>query len=1737
MKKIICLISLIVTEYLFADVLSNRYDDGNVHYGLPSWISLADHEQELNPGQELPDNYTLVRNNDYFDYAADKKVIDLPESFSIEFLGKEYSSIVIHKSGKIEFGNGVFDYVDHPYVSLLDASFSLGMTFEWGVFSQKIDDKRENILVITFGPASYYLKTLKATRVFSMQVLIYPNGECQVQYWNYGNLEDSIEPWAKPVFFDGYTMQSASVTKGGSSEYIDIYGSDGLRSGWIAKAMRSEYSVDITEPQKGAGLHVQMKSAGTDLGGIIAYDYSREHPVVGGISSVEVSASNLPVEKIHPLYCWYFDEYYTTSFAHYEKWLSNDVTELSLTKADYEYTWNAYKTNPNRKSNFILRTDESMNFIGAPAFKFQRVSYSSSENAVVYDFNINRIRYFLAQPKSIQFLPNKNMNHLIVENSTGGIVEFTGLKGLTDASNSYRKTYDVRSGQNINGSILASPGYFIDQIMLSYDGAENNISVVYNNDNLLLKNVSDVNFSVTQEKREIRITGNMINASNVVLKIIYKKCETRELAPIIPAMEKTVVYSGPQSFSENRSISSVKIMNAFGGVAQKQKKIAEGEYAVSSEYTNGMDQKTRVPMDFVHKSKSGDFEYVDMACEGCITEANAYYYKRSGVNSSSNQGLSDDDIDRPDAENNAFTETKYFNGNSKNNGAISASAGIAKRSFAFNDDSYAQVWEMPAISENDFIPHDKLDESFLVNAYKQRNDFNINKELKYNFLLKIHRDSEGKYTQEIFNTRGLVESSWFYDGNKEQIIVYEYDEFGNLEKSYNKDYRFTGAKTTYDAQGRVKSVESYDGGITQNRYDSKGRLRFVKTSLHDDGSFLSYFFDGLGRTVAVGEVFGMSSSDFENPDMDIPEANIKYVSKSIYGKPSLKALENLGVNRSLAQSILSMMAYIRPNNLGAVIAYDADGNMVSIKISEYDRIGQKKYQWVILGLNGVPPIQLSYDYNLSGDMIRSVFSQWNGSDWDSISTRTRDYDEQGRLVSTKENGHLLSSYRYTKNGNVREKLYYDNDKLVFRKKISRDVYDRPIKITYFDKENGGKEFYSTVLDFKSPEVNQVDNVSHEWKSVKGNADFSRNSSYEYDYSGRLTSVVGALPGSYGYDALGRITKKIEGDTTIGYAYTQPSYRPTGVNVNGGSPAASAVYLKYDAVGNVWYDKHNLTVYKNGKNNMPLKVFKFTSMPEDITLDDVNKESNVLNGAVEKISIAYDEHSDRIWYSYDNMVGGNSFTRVTLPGVGVFEAQKTNGVNGSFSLVRQDLVAGGYRDAGGNAHFPVMDAQGNVRGYATTRGLESAYDYYAYGTIDDLAPNAGDDNKRWQDKEYDGEHGKYYFGSRYFDPFFGLWMSPDPAGQFANPYTYGGDPLNYVDPNGESIIAVATVAIVGAIISGGSEWIDCDKGTGFTAGCWSKVGKSALIGAVAGAAGSISGGALSGAGTIASGAVGGFVSNSAGAVTDALVNDHKLTSTQLGIQVGMGALNGGLNGLFNAGFSKIKAFNYATILRDGLSSSATEMVIAGFSRDKSTSKVGLRALGRSMLSSLFNSLVDRGLTQLVFEFGGVDALNKWHDLGNGKWMLEQDAVQMENSETHTKDGYMNTHKGAVSASVAGLDVGFLIMVISGAGPFSHVRASDMNGDVIEMNSAGVMEYGDPEYAEGRNGKRLTYVTDRYAGGELNGQTVKQLKGKMDYWPKMCTGASQLVNPLYGGGAPNNFVPYAYRNLWRYTSLFY
>jgi RHS repeat-associated protein len=67
------------------------------------------------------------------------------------------------------------------------------------------------------------------------------------------------------------------------------------------------------------------------------------------------------------------------------------------------------------------------------------------------------------------------------------------------------------------------------------------------------------------------------------------------------------------------------------------------------------------------------------------------------------------------------------------------------------------------------------------------------------------------------------------------------------------------------------------------------------------------------------------------------------------------------------------------------------------------------------------------------------------------------------------------------------------------------------------------------------------------------------------------------------------------------------------------------------------------------------------------------------------------------------------------------------------------------------------------------------------------------------KEFDSRTRTYYFGARFFDADLGVWLTPDPAGQFLNPYSFGGSPVNGVDPDGRCIDGISTALCIGAVI--------------------------------------------------------------------------------------------------------------------------------------------------------------------------------------------------------------------------------------------------------------------------------------------------------------------------------------------------
>lgn len=100
-------------------------------------------------------------------------------------------------------------------------------------------------------------------------------------------------------------------------------------------------------------------------------------------------------------------------------------------------------------------------------------------------------------------------------------------------------------------------------------------------------------------------------------------------------------------------------------------------------------------------------------------------------------------------------------------------------------------------------------------------------------------------------------------------------------------------------------------------------------------------------------------------------------------------------------------------------------------------------------------------------------------------------------------------------------------------------------------------------------------------------------------------------------------------------------------------------------------------------------------------------------------------------------------------------------------------------------------------YGTPRGH-----YDAYGNLQSVN-TCGDDGYCREFTGYDTEpvSGLQYAGARFYDPALGMFLTHDPARQFASPYTYTNwDPINHTDPSGAFIDLLFWAAVAGIISS-------------------------------------------------------------------------------------------------------------------------------------------------------------------------------------------------------------------------------------------------------------------------------------------------------------------------------------------------
>ena len=1198
----------------------------------------------------------------------------IPLEHKISYAGKDYRHLTVLSNGRIYLGNnddyrlsigendGAYPYVQAVVDGFGPAQNSNSIPVRWRYFTRAADE----YTVIEFGP---FVFEGYAER-FLCQVSFYHDGEIQVQLWNMdrkndyqhapNNLSFSTERnLKKPYVFNGrkrieFNGYNKELYLGGPTE---IFSKGQLREGWIAKAFQF----------RGPIFKIENSYLDVDFGdyeysgGVLAYDLARENPVVGGIRYINAKTIWLGAEGGNePVYFWYFDEtkMHNNNTLHagypyfgFEQYLkhndeviglvdNNCINGESIYPCAYVKSW--------QEANGI-----DIDTVSAPAIKIQIAHPPEASSSYTgRKIRIEHIAIYPMQPKAIQFR-GPDVNKIEYEGNAGesedvGFLEVGGA----------RAPLSLMSGTDVTAKIHTPPGYDITKITV--DG-----QVAYSKDdpNVKLKGYIVNILSPIETTVSFSLTGN------VKISVSYKKCSTPlidDATYVMPSYVKNEIFYDPAD--KTKVLETYSVLDGFGDVVQTQTALDKNLYSVSATYRDDAGNALYAPKTYIVKKSAYSFER--MYCQQCVNNSAAYF-----------DGQTDISKERVNSYGVPYTQYDYHYG--ENMALRGVRAGMGEASFSLGK-NFAKTWKIPleTSASSEFYSQKQLesavssDKSDFDIEYENRlaaindADLSLDGTPKYSYVLTINQSIDGIFTQSISDVAGNLIATWSNHDGEVLITRNVYNtSTSQLAMSYVEGRIGFTTSYEYDDAGRLVATESPDRGRKEMKYDSQNRMRFSRDArqIAKGGASKNYFnflvYDNQDRVVQEGEVRGGNAS-FDRPDDPIPSANMYLFSETIYGKPSVgelcaKGLSNK-MNVGLATNIVNAMEGVGANDIGALISYDGEGNVNTIKLASYDRLGHKKKQWIVnLVEANAPAIEMSYDYTASGQVKKSVASEWNYSQgtWNPISKRQIGYGKFDRIENiyeldlTDENSKKsLASYSYNAVGTLEKETYYDKGLTVYSKEIDNDIYGRITQIDY--KNSQGKGLYKEELHYLAPALNRLSGITHTW-SENTRQELTAEESFGYDDLGRLTTFETDMDkmtyGSYGYDVLGRLTLKAEARRGLEFGYEDGSYRPTTVLEKGAEiPRAQ----EYDASGNLWLDGNTRTAYRtDASGHMTRVAFYKGGFPDGLTADNAGDGTGV-----RQILYGYDESGSRVWEHSVNFQEGD-YGKITVPGFGSFKKER------------------------------------------------------------------------------------------------------------------------------------------------------------------------------------------------------------------------------------------------------------------------------------------------------------------------------------------------------------------------------------------------------------------------------------------------------------------------------------------------
>ncbi len=642
-----------------------------------------------------------------------------------------------------------------------------------------------------------------------------------------------------------------------------------------------------------------------------------------------------------------------------------------------------------------------------------------------------------------------------------------------------------------------------------------------------------------------------------------------------------------------------------------------------------------------------------------------------------------------------------------------------------------------------------------------------------------------------FNTLGQLTSKFTPNSG---LTQYWYDRSGNLRYSQDSGEAIRGQYRyrAYDEQGRLKSEglqtlssltqdmadqDDYAGGTRDEEvgYIYDDLLTFTARTGYTLNAVMPYyyFFDGThsqGRLVcAYNRNSANSTNAFTAQDKFVADfydyderGRMAKTLRSIQPirDPDMKYQDGYFTydeNDRLIETYNFLNAASGTLSTQHIYAYDSLGRLSQVHGLSNQPLAQFKYydfgpvQQVLLGGDGTGTkgTKVEYVYNIHGavqeiratDLLNGkiVYQDYLG------------YDQKSNSASTVPN-----PIKPRFNGTISQELYrFTNDVAALNPvRLMNYDYDglgRMIKSDY-RKNTGTQPFYSDGT---------VNFPILAWNTTSAD----ESSSFNYDVNGRIT---------------GQRTGGIAAADSARYVYRPNSYQldqVTGkVNAVVSRDMSGPGAFGYDEQGNLnWDGSKGMSIQYNW-NQQPISFFV-----EGATF---GLAEAYYDAGGNRVFSRVDDNTQVVCKYYLNMGTGMSKEYTEVLDENTLAIKSTSMTVNVFahSQVGRLRNDGVYEFFIKNHQGSTMKTMGLLGGDPPSGG--ASYDYLAYGDVRKLKETGSSVTQKYTGKEHEDLTRLTYFGARWYDPELGLFMSTDPAGQYANPYSFGpGDPVNGTDPTG------------------------------------------------------------------------------------------------------------------------------------------------------------------------------------------------------------------------------------------------------------------------------------------------------------------------------------------------------------------